>query len=187
MPTRAEVMDVANAVLDGTDAVMLSAETAAGEFPVETVLAMANVCLGAEKHPSIIKSRHRVQEEFTTVEETIALSTMYAANHLNGVKAIVALSESGKTPKLMSRISSRLPIYCLSRHLSCLNSAALYRGVYSVYFDSTAIEYSELTMSALAELKIQGHVQAGDTVLFTYGDNMETVGGTNNCKVLTVK
>ncbi|NRA84752.1 MAG: pyruvate kinase [Gammaproteobacteria bacterium] len=187
MPTRAEVMDVANAVLDGTDAVMLSAETAAGKFPVETVKAMANVCLGAEKHPSIIKSRHRVQEEFTTVEETIALSTMYAANHLKGVKAIVALSESGKTPQLMSRISSRLPIYCLSRHQSCLNSVALYRGVYGVYFDSTTIDYSELAMSALAELKIQGHVESGDTIIFTYGDNMETVGGTNTCKVLTVK
>ena len=187
MPTRAEVMDVANAVLDGTDAVMLSAETAAGKFPVETVKAMANVCLGAEKHPSIIKSRHRVQEEFTTVEETIALSTMYAANHLKGVKAIVALSESGKTPQLMSRISSRLPIYCLSRQESCLNSVELYRGVYGVYFDSTTIDYSELAMSALAELKIQGHVESGDTIIFTYGDNMETVGGTNTCKVLTVK
>lgn len=187
MPTRAEVMDVANAVLDGTDAVMLSAETAAGDYPVETVLAMANVCLGAEKHPSIYTSRHRVQEEFTTIEETIALSTMYAANHLSGVKAIVALSESGKTPKLMSRISSRLPIYCLSRHQECLNATALYRGVYSVYFDSTVVANTQLTMSALAELKIQGHVEEGDIVLFTYGDSMETVGGTNTCKILTVK
>ncbi|NRA70477.1 MAG: pyruvate kinase [Gammaproteobacteria bacterium] len=187
MPTRAEVMDVANAVLDGTDAVMLSAETAAGDFPVETVLAMANVCLGAEKHPSIIKSRHRIEEEFTTIEETIALSTMYAANHLKGVKAIVALSESGKTPQMMSRISSNLPIYCLSRHQSCLNSAALYRGVYSVYFDSTTVGSDEIAMSALAELKIQGHVKAGDMVLFTYGDSMETIGGTNTSKVLVVK
>jgi pyruvate kinase len=187
MPTRAEVMDVANAVLDGTDAVMLSAETAAGDFPVETVKAMANVCLGAEKHPSIYTSAHRVQEEFTTIEETIALATMYAANHLKGITAIVALSESGKTPKLMSRISSRLPIYCLSRHQACLNSSALYRGVYSVYFDTTKVKNDQLAMSALAELKIQGHVDQGDMVLFTYGDNMETIGGTNTCKVLTVK
>jgi len=187
MPTRAEVMDVANAVLDGTDAVMLSAETAAGDFPVETVKAMANVCLGAEKHPSIYTSRHRMQEEFTTIEETVALATMYAANHLKGIKAIVALSESGKTPQQMSRISSRLPIYCLSRHQSCLNASALYRGVYSVYFDSTQVGNNQLALSALAELKIQGHVQEGDMVLFTYGDVMETVGGTNTCKVLTVK
>lgn len=187
MPTRAEVMDVANAVLDGTDAVMLSAETAAGAYPVETVQAMANVCLGAESHPSIVKSRHRVQEEFTTVEETIALSTMYAANHLTGVKAIVALSESGATPQLMSRISSHMPIYCLSRHARTLGSAALYRGVYSIYFDSTTVEEDSLTLSALAELKLQGHVESGDVVLFTCGDRMETVGGTNTCKILTVK
>lgn len=187
MPTRAEVMDVANAVLDGTDAVMLSAETAAGAYPVETVQAMANVCIGAESHPSIIKSRHRVEEEFTTVEETIALSTMYAANHLTGVKAIVALSESGATPQLMSRISSHMPIYCLSRHARTLGSAALYRGVYSVYFDSTQVDDDRLTLSALAELKLQGFVESGDMVLFTFGDSMETVGGTNTCKILTVK
>jgi len=187
MPTRAEVMDVANAVLDGTDAVMLSAETAAGAYPVETVLAMANVCLGAESHPSIIKSSHRMQQEFTTVEETIALSTMYAANHLKGVKAIVSLSESGATPQLMSRISSHMPIYCLSRHARTLGSAALYRGVYSVYFDSTSVPQESLALSALAELKLQGHVESGDQVLFTYGDTMETVGGTNTCKLLTVK
>mgnify|MGYP000224021443 CR=1 FL=1 len=187
MPTRAEVMDVANAVLDGTDAVMLSAETAAGAYPVETVQAMANVCIGAESHPSIVKSRHRVQEEFTTIEETIALSTMYAANHLTGVKAIVALSESGATPQLMSRISSHMPIYCLSRHPRTLGSAALYRGVYSVFFDSTKVDDDRLTLSALAELKLQGFVESGDTVLFTCGDSMETVGGTNTCKILTVK
>ena len=187
MPTRAEVMDVANAVLDGTDAVMLSAETAAGDYPIETVQAMANVCLGAESHPTIAKSRHRVEEEFDTVEETIALSTMYAANHLKGVKAIVALSESGRTPKLMSRISSQLPIYCLSRHHATLASAALYRGVYSVFFDSTSVSDDKLTMAAVAQLKLDGHVSTGDIVLFTCGDSMETVGGTNTCKVLTVK
>ncbi|MDP2560307.1 pyruvate kinase [Psychrobium sp. 1_MG-2023] len=187
MPTRAEVMDVANAVLDGTDAVMLSAETAAGDYPIETVQAMANVCLGAESHPSIVKSRHRMQEEFNSVEETIALSTMYAANHMTGIKAIVALSESGATPQLMSRISSHLPIYCLSRHHATLAAAALYRGVYSVKFDSTQVDSDSLTMSALAELKIQGHVSEGDLVLFTCGDRMETVGGTNTCKILKVK
>jgi len=187
MPTRAEVMDVANAVLDGTDAVMLSAETAAGDYPIETVKAMANVCLGAESHPSIVKSRHRVQEEFDTIEETIALSTMYAANHLKGVKAIVALSESGATPKLMSRISSHMPIYCLSRHHSTLASAALYRGVYSVFFDSTTVSEDKLTMAAIAQLKLDGQVESGDILLFTCGDSMETVGGTNTCKILTVK
>jgi len=187
MPTRAEVMDVANAVLDGTDAVMLSAETAAGAYPIETVQAMANVCLGAEKHPSIVKSRHRVEQTFDTIEETIALSTMYAANHLKDVKAIVALSESGKTPQLMSRISSAMPIYCLSRHHNTLASAALFRGVYSVFFDSTSVTDEQLTMAAIAQLKLDGRVETGDRVLFTCGDSMETVGGTNTCKVLIVK
>lgn len=148
MPTRAEVMDVANAVLDGTDAVMLSAETAAGDFPEETVQAMANVCLGAEAHPSVQVSKHRLDEKFSSVEETIALSTMYAANHLEGVKAIVALTESGATPQLMSRISSALPIYALSRHDVTLAKMALYRGVKPVHFDSTQYGADELAQKA---------------------------------------
>ncbi|MDV7214220.1 pyruvate kinase, partial [Azotobacter beijerinckii] len=111
LPTRAEVFDVANAVLDGTDAVMLSAETAAGAYPVETVEAMGRVILGAEKHPLAHRSKHRMDQVFHKIDETIALSTMYAANHLEGVKAIICLTESGDTPRLMSRIRSHLPIY----------------------------------------------------------------------------
>ncbi len=186
MPTRAEVMDVANAVLDGTDAVMLSAETAAGDFPEETVTAMANVCLGAESHPSVVVSKHRLDQQFTTVEETVALSTMYAANHLEGVKAIVALTESGATPQLMSRISSALPIFALSRHDSTLAKMALYRGVQPVYFDSTAHSADELAKKSLEALKEAGYLKSGDMVLMTKGDAMETIGGTNTCKVLIV-
>ena len=137
MPTRAEVMDVANAVLDGTDAVMLSAETAAGDYPEETVATMARVCLGAESQPEAHISKHRLDSMFSDTSETVALSAMYAANHLDSVKAIVTLTESGKTAKLMSRISSGHPIYSLSRHASTLGQTALYRGVYPVYFDST--------------------------------------------------
>ncbi|WP_394201801.1 pyruvate kinase [Shewanella waksmanii] len=186
MPTRAEVMDVANAVLDGTDAVMLSAETAAGDFPEETVQAMANVCLGAEAHPSVQVSKHRLDEKFSSVEETIALSTMYAANHLEGVKAIVALTESGATPQLMSRISSALPIYALSRHDVTLAKMALYRGVKPVHFDSTQCAADELAQKALEALSQSGDLQSGDMVLMTKGDAMETIGGTNTCKVLIV-
>ncbi|GIU33829.1 pyruvate kinase [Shewanella colwelliana] len=186
MPTRAEVMDVANAVLDGTDAVMLSAETAAGDFPEETVMAMANVCLGAEGHPSVQVSKHRLDERFTSVEETIALSTMYAANHLEGVKAIVALTESGATPQLMSRISSSLPIFALSRHDVTLAKMALYRGVQPFFFDSTAHSAEELAKKALEALQAAGYLNSGDMVLMTKGDAMETIGGTNTSKVLIV-
>lgn len=186
MPTRAEVMDVANAVLDGTDAVMLSAETAAGDFPEETVKAMANVCVGAESHPSVKVSKHRLDARFTSVEETIALSTMYAANHLEGVKAIIALTESGGTPKLMSRISSSLPIFGLSRHATTLANMALFRGVLPVYFDSTLYPADELAQKALESLATAGYLKSGDLVLMTKGDAMETIGGTNTCKVLIV-
>ncbi|MCS6095792.1 pyruvate kinase [Shewanella baltica] len=186
MPTRAEVMDVANAVLDGTDAVMLSAETAAGDFPEETVKAMANVCVGAESHPSVIVSKHRLDVRFTSVEETIALSTMYAANHLEGVKAIIALTESGATPQLMSRISSALPILGLSRHATTLAKMALYRGVLPIYFDSTIHPADELAQKALEALTAAGYLDSGDMVLMTKGDAMETIGGTNTCKVLIV-
>ena len=186
MPTRAEVMDVANAVLDGTDAVMLSAETAAGDFPEETVKAMANVCIGAESHPSVKVSKHRLDARFTSVEETIALSTMYAANHLEGVKAIIALTESGATPQMMSRISSSLPILGLSRHATTLAKMALYRGVLPIYFDSTIYPADLLAQKALESLTTAGYLQSGDLVLMTKGDAMETIGGTNTCKVLIV-
>ncbi|MBY6185584.1 pyruvate kinase [Marinobacter hydrocarbonoclasticus] len=187
MPTRAEVMDVANAVLDGTDAVMLSAETAAGSFPEETVQAMARVCLGAEKHPSVVVSKHRLEEKFKTVEETIALATMYAANHLDGVKAIVALTESGNTPLIMSRITSPLPIIALSRHDACLNRMALYRGVHPIRFDSTQETENTIVKSAMDRIVAEGLLASGDKVLMTKGDMMETIGGTNTCKIVTVE
>ncbi|MCG9730925.1 pyruvate kinase [Shewanella sp. Isolate13] len=186
MPTRAEVMDVANAVLDGTDAVMLSAETAAGDFPEETVKAMAQVCLGAESHPSVQVSKHRLDQQFTTIEETIALSTMYAANHLEGIKAIIALTESGATPEMMSRISSALPIFALSRHESTLAKMALYRGVQPVYFDSTTHSPEAVAQKALDTLAQAGYLQKGDMAMMTKGDAMETVGGTNTSKVVVV-
>lgn len=186
MPTRAEVLDVANAVLDGTDAVMLSAETAAGNYPEETVKAMANVCLGAETHPSVQISKHRNDLTFTEVSETIALTAMYAANHLKGIKAIVALTESGTTAKLMSRISSKHPIISLSRHEKSLNMMALYRGVYPFYFDSAKYEAQALTSAICDRLKNEGLLESGDMILLTHGDAMETIGATNTCKIIKV-
>lgn len=186
MPTRAEVMDVANAVLDGTDAVMLSAETAAGNFPVETVKAMARVCEGAETHPSVKISKHRMDELFSSTSETVALSAVYAANHLPSIKAIIGLTESGSTPKLMSRITTSLPIIALSRHIDTLNSMALFRGVKPVYFDSHASEPGQLKNDVIATLKAAGLVNSGDNLIMTYGDMMETVGATNALKIIQV-
>jgi len=186
MPTRAEVMDVANAVLDGTDAVMLSAETAAGKYPVETVEAMVNVCLGAEKHRSVTKSGHRIEMMFSEVAETIALSAMYAANHLDGVKAIIALTESGHTSKIMSRITSGLPIYSLSRHDRTLNKTAIYRGVYPIAFDSTTCHGDNLADKVLREVIRNSDLAVDDKVILTHGDLMETVGASNTLKVLKV-
>jgi pyruvate kinase len=187
MPTRAEVMDVANAVLDGTDAVMLSAETAAGKYPTETVKAMARVCDGAEKHPSVQISKHRMDVAFTEISETIALSAMYAANHLSDIKAIIALTESGYTAKLMSRITSPQPIYALSRHEKTLNKMALYRGVYPAFFDSTALVEHSLADAAIAAIRKQAGLKSGDLVIMTHGDAMETIGASNTCKIVQVK
>lgn len=186
MPTRAEVMDVANAVLDGTDAVMLSAETAAGNYPIEAVESMVRICKGAEAHPSVQVSNHRIEMDFTEIGETIGLSAMYAANHLQGVKAIVALTESGYSPKLMSRITSSLPIYSLSHHEKTLNKVCMYRGVYPINFDSSQHTMNNLVMGVLVTLKAKGAVKSGDLIILTHGDVMETVGASNTLKILTV-
>ena len=182
MPTRAEVMDVANAVLDGTDAVMLSAETAAGQYPSETVAVMAKVCLGAEKMPSINVSRHRMDVEFQTIEESVAFSAMYAANHMKGVVAIIAMTNTGHTAQLMSRISSGLPIFALSRNESTLNLCSLYRGVVPVHFEQDS-RIVEGLKAAIQLLKDKGYLFEGDLVLLTQGD----AGGTNTCRTFVVE
>ncbi|MGC7590169.1 pyruvate kinase [Bisgaard Taxon 46] len=185
MPTRAEVMDVANAVLDGTDAVMLSAETAAGQYPSETVSTMAKVCLGAEKMPSINVSRHRMEIQFESIEESVAMSAMYAANHMKGVAAIIAMTHSGRTALLMSRISSGLPIFALSRNQDALNLCALYRGVTPIYFDEVS-RNSKGAALAIELLKEKGFLVSGDLVLLTQGDEL-LASGTNTCRTLVVE
>lgn len=186
MPTRAEVFDVANAVLDGTDAVMLSAETAAGDYPVETVEAMNRVILGAEKHPQTQISNHRVNEAFTQIDESIALAAMYSANHLQGVKAIICMTESGDTPLLMSRIRSHLPIFAFSSHPRTQNRVALFRGVKTVPFDSNDISNAEVNRVAVEELVRREVVSEGDLVIITKGDYVNAHGGTNTLKVVRV-
>lgn len=186
MPTRAEVFDVANAVLDGTDAVMLSAETAAGAYPVETVQAMHRVIIGAEKHPQAHRSKHRVDEVFYKIDESIAMSAMYAANHLHGVKAIICMTESGDTPRLMSRIRSHLPIFAFSHNSRTQNRVTLFRGVKTIPFDAHLIPNDEVNRRAVEELVKRKVVSDGDHVLITKGDYANAQGGTNSLRVVRV-
>lgn len=185
-PTRAEVFDVANAVLDGTDAVMCSAETAAGDYPIETVNTMVSVCLGAEKHRKATRSRHRLDLEFKHVDEAIAMSTMYAANHLKGVKAIVCVTESGSTPLWMSRISSGIPIFALTRHIETARKVTLYRGVEPLFLDVTSVAPDQVNRLAVDELKKRGIVSDGDLVIISKGDHLGVHGGTNRMKIVSV-
>ncbi len=186
LPTRAEVFDVANAVLDGTDAVMLSAETAAGDYPVETLEAIRRVCLGAERERIAQESGHRIHEGFSRIDETIALSAMYAANHLSGVAAIACMTSTGYTPLIASRIRSGLPIVGLAHSPVAQRRMALYRGVVSLPFDTSDMAATELNDRALALLVAQGIAEPGDHVILTRGDHMNAHGGTNTLKILEV-
>jgi pyruvate kinase len=188
VPTRAEVSDVANAVMDGTDAVMLSAETATGRYPVKAVEAMAQVIEGAEKyqltHP---RARQRtVEGVFRGSEEAIAMAVMYTANHMK-VGAIVALTESGATPLWMSRIRSDIPIYAFTRHEATRRRVTLYRGVYPVIFDVTGAASVETLYRALftrlLELRL---VELNDLVILTKGELSGVQGGTNSMQILKV-
>lgn len=186
LPTRAEVFDVANAVLDGTDAVMLSAETAAGDFPVETVKAMDRLCLGAERERSAQESGHRIHQDFLQVDETVALSAMYAANHLAGVTAIACMTSSGFTALIASRIHSGLPIIGLAQSEISQRRMALYRGVVSLAFDTTSMQAEELDDKAMELLVSKGIVSQNDHVILTRGNHMNAHGGTNTMKILAV-
>ncbi|MCG3170218.1 MAG: Pyruvate kinase II [Pseudomonadales bacterium] len=184
IPTRAEVFDVANAVLDGSDAVMLSAETASGRFPVETVKAMANTCLGAETYPDLRRSQHRMDRAFTRIDETIAMAAVYAANHLERVAGMVCLTESGTTALRMSRLSSGLPIYALSRHPEVVRRMCLYRGVQPLLFDYTASASGEVAQDAVRELQRRGFVTHGERLILTRGDLLGVGGSTTTLKIL---
>ncbi|RCL47406.1 MAG: pyruvate kinase [Halieaceae bacterium] len=186
MPTRAEVFDVANAVLDGTDAVMLSAETAVGAFPVAVVSAMANAAIGAESHPVARKSRYRQDREFTSPQETIALSAMYGANHFPGVRGIATHTETGATPTLMSRLSSGLPIFALSRSPETLQRLALCRGVIPLYFDITAFDISDIETRTMEFLGDTGFITKNDYILMTMGTLIGQPGATNGIKLLSI-
>lgn len=186
IPTRAEVFDVANAVHDGTDAVMLSGETAAGKYPVETVEAMGRICQAAEQHPRAKISDHRMELTFGRVDEAIAMATMYTANHLE-VDGIAALTESGSTVLWMSRISSGIPIYAMTRHQQTQRKVTLYRGVYPTRIDFDQVGDYNISATVAELLKEKGIVDDGDRIIITRGDLLgDETGGTNAMKVITV-
>lgn len=186
IPTRAEVFDVANAVLDGTDVVMLSAETAVGHFPVKCIEAMVRVIVGAEKTLVSSRSRHRIDEAFSNVDETIALSAMYAANHLEGIKALICMTETGATPLIMSRIRSGRTIYAYCRIPDTQNRVCMYRGVQTIPFDAEDYDPKEVNDHAIQKLREQGIVEDGDQVIITMGDFVNSQGGTNTMKIAKV-
>jgi pyruvate kinase len=185
VPTRAEVSDVANAVIDGTDAVMLSGETAIGRHPEKVVVAVERVCLAAERQPSTRISRHRVDRRFKRVDEAISMSAMYAANHLD-IKAIVALTESDSTPLWMSRIRTAIPIFGLSRHSETLGKMTLYRNVHPLFFDVTRHRRDEIKREAIGVLERRGFLKAGDMAIITKGDQDGVYGMTNAMKIVEV-
>ncbi len=186
IPTRAEVSDVANAVMDGTDAVMLSAETAIGEYPIAVVAAVSDVCQGAEKH-LLARGRtsHRLDDQFQEVDEAIAMAVMYTANHLK-VKAIIALTETGSTTLWMSRIRSDIPIYAFTPHDATSRRVTLYRGVYPVSFQIENWDTQLLYRDIFKTLLTHELVDEGDLVIFTHGDLAGVSGTTNSMKIMSV-
>ena len=186
IPTRAEVSDVANAVIDGTDAVMLSGETAVGKHPNKAICAMADVCIGAEKyHVPQMRSNQRVADQFARVDEAIAMAAMYTANHLS-VSAIIALTESGSTARWMSRVRSDIANYALTPHEATSRRVTLYRGVYPVEFEIDVSKPRRLYRDIFSTLLAHGYVKVGDLVIFTKGDLDGISGSTNAMKVVEV-
>jgi len=185
VPTRAEVLDVANAVIDGTDAVMLSEETAVGRYPVEAVAAMARICEGAERQREAITGGFRPDEAFTRVDESIAMAAIYIANRLP-VKAIAAMTESGDTALWMSRARSGIPIYAMTPHRQTLRRVTLYRGVYPVAFTPVGNDHALINRALIEVLRREGVVATGDRVIATKGDLTGVHGGTSALKILEV-
>jgi pyruvate kinase len=185
VPTRAEVSDVANAVLDGTDAVMLSAETAAGKYPLETILEMANICSEAEKAEDVKLDADFTGMAFNRIDQSIAMGALFTAHHL-GCKAIVALTDSGSTPLWMSRHRIHIPIYALTPKLVTQRKMALYRNVRPLLMDQS-VERDVALGDAEAHLKQRGIVASGDIYAITCGEPMGAPGGTNMLKICRVR
>ena len=185
IPTRAEVSDVANAVLDGTDAVMLSAETASGQYPVETVESMVRICLEAERSNPVLVDNEFLNRVFTRVDQSIAMAAIWTAHHLK-VKAIAALTESGSTALWMSRLNCGVPIFALTPDTAARNRMTLFRDVYPMLMPRSQPDRDMMLADAETVLMDQGAVDRGDLVVMTIGEPIGTPGGTNTLKIVHI-
>jgi pyruvate kinase len=185
IPTRAEVLDVANAVIDGTDAVMLSQETAAGNYPAKAVEAMARICLGAERQFEPDTDFEKAERGLQRTDQAIAMASMFLAEHIQ-VRAILAMTESGGTARYLSRFRSSVPIYGLTRHAPSRRRMAMMRDVFPIDFDSRGQSPRKAAREAIKHLYSLGLLAEGDRVLFTSGDHMEHHGATNTLRLLKV-
>jgi len=185
VPTRAEVSDVANAVLDGTDAVMLSAETASGKYPVETVESMARICVEAERSAEVTLDREFLDRIFTRIDQSIAMAAIWTAHHLK-VKAIAALTQSGSTALWMSRMNSGVPIYALTPDAESVGRMVLFRGVCPLPMKQQHTDRDRLLAEAEQLLIDRGVVEKGDLIALTIGEPIGTTGGTNTLKIVRV-
>src|SRR5690606_4139800 len=185
IPTPAEGHDVANAVIDGTDAVMLSQETAAGNYPARAVEAMARICLGAERQFEPDTDFEKAERGLERTDQAIAMASMFLAEHIK-VRAILAMTESGGTARYLSRFRSSVPIYGLSRHAPSRRRMAMMRDVFPIDFDSRGLATREAARDAVQALHDAGLLAAGDHIMFTSGDHLEHRGATNTLRLLEV-
>jgi pyruvate kinase len=185
VPTRAEVSDVANAVLDGTDAVMLSAESASGQYPVETIAAMNRICIEAEKSQPVTLESEFLNRVFQRVDQSIAMAALFTAYHLK-VKAIASLTESGSTALWMSRLNCGVPIYALTAQTFTRYRCTLFRDTYPLMVKYIGHDREELLAEAEAVLVANGVVKPGDLIVLTIGEPIGKSGGTNTMKIVKV-
>ncbi len=185
VPTRAEVSDVANAVLDGTDAVMLSAETASGRYPVEVIEAMDRICIEAEQTQPLNLEQDFLNRVFSRVDQSIAMAALFTAYHLK-VKAIASLTESGSTALWMSRLNCGVPIYALTSQTGTRYRCALFRDVYPLMVKYAGHDRDELLREAEQVLVENKVVNQGDLLVLTIGEPIGKAGGTNTMKIVRV-
>ncbi|NCZ83900.1 MAG: pyruvate kinase, partial [Betaproteobacteria bacterium] len=185
VPTRAEVSDVANAVIDGTDAVMLSAESATGKYPVETVEAMVRICVEAEKSHRVSLDTEFLNRTFTRIDQSIAMSALFVAHHMQ-IKAIAALTQSGSTALWMSRLNAGVPIYALTPEEGSRRRMTIYRDVRPMLSRYEAFDRDALLRACLNQLLEAGVVEQGDLIVLTIGEPIGKAGGTNTLKLVRV-